>query len=246
VQGQRPIPAGFGNCANCAYLESGPASVCYGCASRSFEKLADNRCELCERPLEQNGTCRNPICTWSESERWFRWIWAISMRTGPLKRAIDRYKVNGKVAWATIFGRVLLGYLSAQRAGFDRYDLIVPSPTFIGRGGRPFDHTGTVVARAMLEDDANWPFALGVVEKTAPTTPFRGRTWEQRRRIAETELRGSLHVCDPARARDARILVYDDVYTEGLTIREIARSLRLAGATEVSQIVLARQPWIGK
>jgi predicted amidophosphoribosyltransferase len=50
-------------------------------------------------------------------------------------------------------------------------------------------------------------------------------------------------VPDPARVAGERVLVFDDVYTEGLTILEVARALRLAGAAEVSQIVLARQPW---
>jgi predicted amidophosphoribosyltransferase len=48
-----------------------------------------------------------------------------------------------------------------------------------------------------------------------------------------------------AMVRDMRILVYDDVYTEGLTLREVARSLRDAGVREVSEIVLARQPYRG-
>ena len=37
--------------------------------------------------------------------------------------------------------------------------------------------------------------------------------------------------------------MFDDVFTEGFTIREVARALRLAGAVEVSEIVLAREPW---
>ncbi len=45
--------------------------------------------------------------------------------------------------------------------------------------------------------------------------------------------------------RDKRILVYDDVHTEGLTPREMARSLRDAGAREVPEIVVARQSYSG-
>ena len=50
----------------------------------------------------------------------------------------------------------------------------------------------------------------------------------------------------PDLVRGKRILVYDDVYTEGLTLREVARSLRDAGAIEVSEIVLAREPYGGQ
>lgn len=167
------------------------------------------------------------------------------MRTGPLRRAIDRYKVEEKRGWAAIFGRVLVGYLNAHAATFRGYDLIVPSPTFVGDGGRTFDHTGLVLKRAAREDDGRWPFEAGVVEKTKATTPFRGRTWKQRYAIATQELRPALAVPDPRLVSGKRILVYDDVYTEGLTLREVARSLREAGAIEVSEIVLARQRYGG-
>lgn len=241
----RPQPAGFGNCVRCPYLVSGPAKVCFDCARSSFERLAKNRCELCELALGPDGSCGNPLCGWEEDGRFFKWVWAISMRTGPLRRAIDRYKVDGKQAWAGIFGRVLLGYLNANDTVFQRYDLIVPSPTWVGEGGRAFDHTGLVIERAIAEDDGTWPFQTGTVQKTAATTPFRGKTWKSRYDIAEHELRPALTVPDPDLVRGKRILVYDDVYTEGLTLREVARALRSAGAREVSEIVLARQPYGG-
>lgn len=244
--GEAPKPAGFGNCAKCAYLTGGPAGTCFACASKSFERLASDRCELCELPLDK-GECGNPLCKRGEDARFFRWVWAISMRTGALRRAIDRYKVDGKVAWARIFGRVLLGYLNSQAAVFERYDLIIASPTFVGSGGRSFDHTQMVIEWAAAEDDGTWPFTATakVIEKTKATTPFRGRTWQRRREIAETELRSSLVVPTPAHVNGRRVLVFDDVYTEGLTLREVARALRTAGATEVSEVVLARQPFGG-
>lgn len=167
------------------------------------------------------------------------------MRTGPLRRAIDRYKVDGKRGWAAIFGRVLLGYLQAKRGVFGGYDLIIPSPTYVGDGGRIFDHTGLVIERAAEEDDDEWPFALGVLEKVAATTAFRGKTWRRRYEISEDELRPALKIPRPKLVRDKRVLVYDDVYTEGLTLRTVARCLREAGATEVSEVVLARQPYSG-
>jgi predicted amidophosphoribosyltransferase len=241
----RPEPAGFGNCAKCPYLVGGSAKICFDCASESMQRLADDRCEVCELPLTEDGSCGNPLCNWEEEDRFFRWVWAISMRTGRLRHAIDRYKVGGKQAWARIFGRVLLGYLSSHENCFDRYDLIIPSPTFVGEGGREFDHTALVIEQARFEDDGGWPFEIGVVQKMNATTRFRGRSWQSRYSIAETELRPALVVPAAHMVVGKRVLVYDDVYTEGLTLREVARALRDAGATEVSEVVLARQPYRG-
>jgi predicted amidophosphoribosyltransferase len=52
-------------------------------------------------------------------------------------------------------------------------------------------------------------------------------------------------VVDAAAVEGQRVLVYDDVFTCGLTLREIALALRRAGAVEVSGLVLARQGFAG-
>jgi predicted amidophosphoribosyltransferase len=240
-----PRPAGFGNCPRCPYVQTGSASTCYGCATATFERLASDRCDLCELPLKDDGTCGNPVCSWDEEDRGFRWVWAMSMRTGALRGAIDRYKVDGKIGWAWIFGRVLVGYLNAGHTVFGQYDAIIPSPTYVGEGGRSFDHIGHIIERAMIEDDGTWPFELGVIEKTGPTARFRGQTWRRRLDIANQELAPALRVARPDVVDGKKILVLDDVYTEGLTIRTVARTLKAAGAREVSEIVLARQPFGG-
>lgn len=155
------------------------------------------------------------------------------------------YKVDGRRGWAWIFGRVLVGHLNSHKSDFGGYGTIIASPTFTGADGRPFDHTGSVLERAIVEDDGTWPFELGVMEKNRATPAFRGMTWKRRYDIANDELRSALVVRRPEMVDGRRVLVFDDVYTEGLTIREVALALRKAGAKEVSEIVLARQPYRG-
>ena len=82
-----------------------------------------------------------------------------------------------------------------------------------------------------------------MIAKTAATEPMVGHTWRERKTIAEGQLRAALHVTRPDLVAGGRILIVDDVFTEGFTIREIARALVRAGAVEVSEIVLAREPW---
>lgn len=143
-----------------------------------------------------------------------------------LKRAINAYKFDGVQGWASIFGRVLAGYLDAHRGVFSRYDLITPRPTFTGTGGLSFDHTASVIERAAIED-RSWPFAVAVVTKAAGTTPLSStRSWRQRFEIAEGELRNALVVGAPELVRGRHMLAFADIYTEGLTIREVARALK--------------------
>ena len=41
------------------------------------------------------------------------------------------------------------------------------------------------------------------------------------------------------------VLVYDDVFTDGLTLNEVARALRRVGANAVCGVTLCRQPYRG-
>lgn len=90
---------------------------------------------------------------------------------------------------------------------------------------------------------------MGLVVKDTPTDRFASKgsvkPWQERKRIAEGPLRKSLRVPDPSRVVGRRILVFDDVFTEGFTIREVAKALIDNGAEEVSEVVLARQPFRG-
>ena len=239
-------PAGFAACADCAYRETGSAAFCFACASEHTEAPAAGSCDVCELPLLADGKCGNPLCSWTD--RYFTRVRAISMRTGEMEQAIARYKYDGKWGWAMIFGRILVGYLNAHAGEFDGYDAVMSSPTYFGPDAeRSFDHTKLIVKAAEIEEPIAWPFEYDLVVKDAPTDRFASKgsvkPWKERKQIAEGPLRKALRVPDPSRVAGRRILVFDDVFTEGFTIHEVARALVDNGAKEVSEIVLARQPF---
>ncbi len=173
------------------------------------------------------------------------------MRSGSLEAAINSYKFGGNKGWALIFGRLLVGFLTQEVRFFENFELIVASPTFVGAGGRDFDHTRLVIEQAASEGPPGheWPFDLAhppTIIKAGPTDSLTKKTYAERRTIAEEQLRGALQVPDPTRAEGKRILVYDDVFTDGRTLNEVARALRQQGrAAIVCGITLCRQPWRG-
>ena len=124
-----PEAAGFGNCRRCPYLQTGTAAICYCCARRTIEHVSPDRCMTCDHPLPQGQErCGNPLCKRSPEEREWEFVWAIAMRTGALDRAIKAHKYAGKWGWSLIFGRVLVGYLNANRDTFEDFDVIIPAP----------------------------------------------------------------------------------------------------------------------
>jgi len=243
-----PAGLGFGRCDRCPYRETGTPSICYECAGDSMEALSHRRCQVCDLPLT-TPSCGNPICNWED--RWFDRNHSIAMRSGVIEGAIKRYKYYDKIGWSLIFARVLLGFLDENREGFEDFDMILPSPTFLdGSQGRTWHHTRRVLRDASTYAEQDWPFDLGdppSVIKTAATPAMAGLPWARRNELAQTELRAALHVPDPGRTKGKAILVYDDIFTDGQTLNEVARCLRVSGgAASVSGLSLARQPWRGR
>lgn len=152
--------------------------------------------------------------------------------------------------WSAIFGRILVGFLDAHAETFEGVDLIVASPAYTGPGAhRSWDHIRGILVAADKEQavPTRWPFHLDdppAVVKTAETERMRGKSYQERRANAEGPLRAALRVPDPSLTRGRRIVVIDDVFTDGLTLREVARALVTEGrASDVQGVTLARQPF---
>jgi predicted amidophosphoribosyltransferase len=210
-----------------------------------MESLAKHRCEVCDQATGADLVCGNPLCGRSVDERGFAFIYAIAMKTGCLDRAVKSYKYDGKWGWGLIFGRVVVGYLDANEDIFRDFELIIPSPTYAGKDGLALDHTGDVLRRAQIED-GSWPFRFDIMSKTQETTRLAGvRRFRDRAIAAETEIGPALQVDKPRAVTGKAVLVYDDVFTDGLTMREVAYKLKSAGATLVAGLALARQPFRG-
>lgn len=244
-----PVPAGFGKCALCGYRDTGTPEICSACAHQTIEKLVKDRCNVCDLPFKAGAReCGNPLCNWPD--RCFERNYSIAMRSGTLEQRINSYKYDGRKGWAVIFARVLVGHLRADRETFSKFGLVVASPCYTGQGAsRDWNHTRLVLEHAEQLAPGEWPFDLDeppAIIKTAATDRMVGKTWRQRYENATGPLRAALQVASPQRVRGKRILVYDDVFTDGQTLNEVARALRIAGARSVCGITLARQQYRGQ
>lgn len=246
----RPLPAGFGQCSSCAYREaSGRPEICYSCALSVIKVVGgDGVCQICDHPLHLDGSCHNPTC--ARSDRFFKWNWAIGYRVGVLQARLGRYKFDGAQGWALIFGRILVGFLDHHSASFNDFDLIVGNPSYTGAGAeRDWDHIRLILEAAADAGGGRWPFDLekpAAIIKTKPTSPLRqAARYQRRKEIAEMEIRAALAVPDAGRIAGKKILVFDDVFTDGLTLREVARLLRGRGAALVCGVSIARQIYQG-
>lgn len=238
-------PVAFPGCPSCPYLQAGTATECYTCARATFT-VASNPCPVCTREMaDPDGTCGNPLC--NDSRRHIERVEAIAVKTGPLDAKIQLLKYGGKIGWATIFGRVLLGHLQANHRP-DEFDLIIANPTFIGPGSETLVHHTELVVEAAAQQDVHglWHFDVGsprALVKTGPTTKSAGCSYAGKKAAADA-LVDVLDIPETGRTTGARILVYDDISTTLLQLDRVAKVLYERGhAAHVEGIVLARTPW---
>jgi predicted amidophosphoribosyltransferase len=234
----RPAPAGFGSCEGCAYRHSGPPAICSPCATATTDDVVGARCESCGQPVE-DGRCPNAVC--NLDDRYFSRIYTICDHPDVMWRVILDYKYDEQRAWAEVLGRILVGYLDQHRDEMAGYDLITTGAIYVGpRAQRLWDYL-ELIMRAARDQGPGWPFSPGLIAKSGPTGRFLGISPRDRREIAEGELRAALSVPEPDGIAGRRILVMDDIYSEGYSLREMARVLLDAGAAEVAGLVFARR-----
>jgi predicted amidophosphoribosyltransferase len=88
-----------------------------------------------------------------------------------------------------------------------------------------------------------WPVEPDLVVKTAETPGMTGLGWAARQGVARGPLRRSQAPGRDGGLEGSRVLVLDDVFTEGGTMQQVAEVLRRMGASDVAGLVLARPVW---
>jgi ComF family protein len=119
----------------------------------------------------------------------------------------------------------------------DAFQSILPVPLHPKRLRERSFNQSVILARPLAKG-VGLPIDLDAVERVLHTSPQSASTVAERRK----NLQGAFRVRRPDRVRDRSILVFDDVYTTGATLEELARSLLSAGARQVSGLTLARSP----
>lgn len=163
---------------------------------------------------------------------------------GALRRAIGRYKYDGQRHLAGVFAAMVACYLRANPVWFEDFDVITAVPSYTGPGARrDWDPVGAVLAQLPARLGPLWRVERSLVVKTQETAGMAGLGWADRQALARDQLRPALRMADGAQVDGSRVLVLDDVLTDGSTLREVAGVLRRAGASEVAGLVLARPSW---
>jgi len=153
---------------------------------------------------------------------------------GSVHDMITSFKYRGKIhAGANLLGLSIrsncLDEISEDRT------MIAPVPLHFMRLARRGFNQSAILA-GMISSVTGIPFNPGLLQRTRNTPPQTKLSGAERVK----NVKGAFRVSSPRRLKGQCILLVDDVFTTGSTVKECARTLLQAGAESVNVFTLAR------
>ncbi|WP_409290528.1 ComF family protein [Peribacillus sp. SCS-37] len=206
--------------------EKGENRFCRDC----LEKLAPItgiRCQICSRPLSEISSSSCSDCRrWEEDSLWQGVLTqntSLYQYNDFLKELLARFKYRGDYILIEGFKAALAEALKALE-----FDLAVPIPLSSERlAERGFNQSEAGISAIGLESF----YAL----KRTHSEKQSKKTRQERMRHAQV-----FSLLDGVNITGKSILLFDDIYTTGSTLRHAAKVLKVNGAARVSSLTLAR------
>ena len=212
--------------------------ICESCWSK-VKWLNPPYCSSCSKPfLPSKAFQKFPsfLCLECQKERpHFKKVFVPTLYEGVMKEAIHLLKYNKKINVIQGIKRIIKVYLDHNPSLFLHLDLVVPVPLH----RRKFKERGFNQAELLAKIIAKH-FNLKLVKgnlKRIKSTQTQAKLSKKER--AEN-IKKAFLVKDPDKFQGKSILLVDDVYTTGTTVKEIAKVLKRAKAKDVYVFTLAR------
>ena len=226
---------------HCIVCHSFGEWLCKGCLAQ-VERICPPICYRCGLPLALGATgcstssqeaptlCRQCAKTRPPLDV----VRAYGTYHGPLKRAIQQLKYSDLRALAAPLAALMSEAWSAEPSIYPKTDVIVPVPLHPIRLQERGYNQAALLARE-LGTRQSLPVIEDVLIRTRATAPQVGLDAQQR----EANVFGAFH-CTTDSLATMRVLLVDDVFTTGSTLKACCAALRDAGVSIVWAYTLAR------
>lgn len=208
-------------------------SFCPDCFSQ-IEFIHSPLCVLCGQPFSEPGENDHLCGACLPAAPAFSVARALGQYDKVLMDVIHRFKYGGKTSLGERLGEFMAecSYPSLMIAD---YSLVMPVPLHPRRLRQRGFNQALILARGISRR-----FSLHLdflsLKRIVFTEPQVGLGKERR----EHNIRGAFQVADAGRIKGEKIILVDDVYTTGSTVKECARTLMQNKAEQVAVLTLAR------
>ncbi len=215
-----------GRCVGCG--RSG-AAICSTCLTQASYP-AHLTCPQCRRPQQEALTCTR--CRQPQS---LVGGYAAYDHSAPIKQAIWELKYKGRRSLVAPLAGLVAKRLAAGPLWLrpDRLDLLVPVPLHPARE-RERGYNQAAVLAAALAPALGITYTTQLLHRQRATRPQVGLGMAARLTNVAAAFTASGDL------RGKRVLLFDDVYTTGATLRDCARALYAAGVSRVYALTVAR------
>ena len=209
--------------------EDADCALCSACADR-VEWVDSPLCPCCGRIFAaREGT--DHLCGDCQSEPPpFARALAAVIYEGPVAEAIKRFKYGRRMDLLPVLQHWLKQ--PACREVADAADLLAPVPLHVRR----LQERGFNQALLLAHVFADRPLLREGLIRVRHTVPQSGLNPRER----QENVKKAFAAARPEEFKGKKVLLIDDVYTTGATVRECARVLSRAGALEVTVLTVAR------
>lgn len=213
------------------FSEEKELNLCPICEEK-FEKVEGERCKICSRPFRflderfRHGDLCHDCKRWEEDLEWKGYLdsnHSIFLYNDFFKEVMAKYKFRGDYILAKLFADSLKEFQKMIQP-----DLLVPIPLSYER---------------LYERGFNQAEALIIESGLSPTFPLTRIHSEKQSKKSRTErihIPQVFQVDHQVEIKGRTILLVDDIYTTGSTLRHAAKLLKESGAEKVQSLTLAR------
>ena len=206
--------------------------VCPACLALPKPLEAEFYCRACRTPfVDAYPLNEHDLCTvCRESLVNFDAAYSFGSYEGPLRKLIHVYKYGKVESLAGPLARFLLQALPLGQ----QIDVVLPMPMHWRKRWERGFNQAELLARPLAK---RYGLQLSKnLRRTRYTKPQAGLSEAQRR----DNLRNCFAVSKPSQIAGKRVLIVDDVFTTGATLRAAAAALKAAGAAYICALTLAR------
>lgn len=202
--------------------------VCPTCEQK-FKKVTGESCQICGRPLA-NGFRQDDLCLdcvrWEGDPEWTGLLnrnVSLFLYNDFLKEIIAQFKFRGDYALAKVFKEEM-----RQRLTTMDFDELIPIPLSAER----LYERGFNQAAALISEAGYIPTPL--------LTRIHSEKQSKKSRRERIHLQQVFQISAKIDLTGKKLILVDDIYTTGSTLRHAAKLLKNAGASTVQSLTIAR------